>query len=147
VRVTKVDDRAGANVLYEAEEGNDLFVKGWTSGGALVVLRAWASPEMVYLVEVLTVDMSGAARSLGTLEDIRPGNAYFDPVRERLYVTTNDGGISNIAAFDTRSGRLETLTDNPFPGVLFFGFQSMADGTIVHAKQERNRDIWLVDYR
>ena len=131
-------------VLFEAPRGTNVFLKGWTTRGSLIVLKTVPDTRDRREVEVFEVHPDTGSELIGIMEGVRGGNSHFDAPRDLLYVAATERDRRNIAAFDLRERRLRTITQNTFPGVSFFGFQAMANGVLVYTKHENSRDVWLV---
>ena len=70
--------------------------------------------------------------------------AKVDHRRGRLFLSRSIDGVQNLFAMSVADGSMRQITANESPGISFSGVQPMGDDALVFARDERKRDIWLV---
>ena len=95
-------------------------------------------------IQLIEVPLTGAARTVATIHDAAVPVVTLDLTRGRVLVTRIEQGVHNIYAVSVRDGATQKLTNNESPGVSFSGIQPLRADAIVFAREERKRDIWVV---
>jgi len=119
---------------------------GWVDENTILVALGTDNPDFTQSIELLAVGMSGQRRRVGSLDRAYVDTATLDARRRTLYVTalTSDNA-HNVVALSLADGHHRVLTDNQSPGVTFTAIQVLPDGVLIHARQERSEDIWIVE--
>jgi Tol biopolymer transport system component len=122
----------------------DVFLRGWTHDGRLLLLRSTLKPDKTYRLVVQAVTLDGSVRSLHTIDRAYVLSTRLDGAGRRLYFTAVDGAIHNIHVLDLTTGVVGHLTDNDRRGVSYSGVVPLADGTIVYSRCEWRRNIFRI---
>jgi Tol biopolymer transport system component len=118
------------------------YLAGWTSETSLLMLRT-ERRGTEYQVELNELS-PGGSRTVAVVADAPVPAVHVDPQRRRVLLTRNEGGVHNIYAVSLRAGVMTKITNNEMPGVSFSGIQSLRADAVVFAREERKRDVWLV---
>jgi serine/threonine protein kinase len=143
VHVRALDSEADVVVSSE-RDGREVFVAGWTADGALLIKRVKARLDQGFELQLSVVLVDGTKRPLVTVADAVAPTVSVDQQHARLFVTRAADGVHNIFAVSIRDGSVTKITANDSPGVSFSGIQPLRDDAVVFARDERKRDIWLV---
>ena len=119
------------------------YLAGWTSDTNVLMLRTHRRGTD-YEIELKDVPPVGVSRTVAVVEDAPVPAVHVDAQRRRVLLTRNEGGVHNIYAVSLRDGAMTKITNNQTPGVSFSGIQSLRADAVVFAREERKRDIWLV---
>jgi len=139
-RLDSGDERA----LFRSER--QIKPLGWLAGDTVLVALATNYPDSTQSLEFLAIDPSGKQRRLGSLDRAYADTAVLDPDANALYVTAvTSADVHNIVEIELTDGRTRVLTSNRLPGVSFSAFQPLPAGLLLHARQERSEDIWIVE--
>ena len=134
---------SGKSLPAIARAGGAHYLVGWLRPDAILLKHHQRRGE-VQEIQLIEVPMTGAARTVATIRDAAIPVVSPDPTRARVLVTRNEQGVHNIYAVSLRDGALQKLTINETPGVSFSGIQPLRADAIVFAREERKRDIWVV---
>lgn len=119
------------------------YLAGWTSENAVLLLRTQSRGSM-FDIQMTELPMSGDARAIAFVGNSPVPAVRMDPQRSRVLLTRDDEGVHNIYGVSLRDGAVTRITTNESPGVSFSGIQPLSAGAIVFAREERKRDIWVV---
>jgi serine/threonine protein kinase len=128
-------------IKREQATGHDLA--GWAGEGRIVLQRT-QQRGTVYEMHLDEVTLDGKSRSLAFIADSPVPSVHLDVERSRVLLTRDESGVHNIYAVSLRDGAVTRVTSNESPGVAFSGIQSLRAEAIVFAREERKRDIWVV---
>jgi Tol biopolymer transport system component len=136
----------GVDIVVAREEApnRSIYLPGWSTDNALVVLRTRGRATSGLHMEFTEYGLQGTRRVIGAIDDGVIPAARVDHGGGRLFVTRSTAGVQNLFAMSLRDGTLRRVTANESPGVSFAGVQPLKDGSIVFARDERKQDIWLV---
>jgi Tol biopolymer transport system component len=119
------------------------YLAGWSSDRSVILQRVQLRGTAYEMhLDELTID--GKTRSLASIADSPVPSVHLDVARSRLLLTRDENGVHNIYAVALRDGATSRITNNQSPGVAFSGIQSLRADAIVFAREERKRDIWVV---
>jgi serine/threonine protein kinase/Tol biopolymer transport system component len=140
-----LDLQTGSDSVIATEAAPDpfVFLRGWTAGGSLLLLRTHPGPTGSFEIAAIDVSTAGARRPIATFGDAFVTTSRLDAAGKRLLVTRAEAGIHNIYSLSLADGRLTRLSDNQLPGVSFTGIESASNGAIVYSRPESRRDIWI----
>ncbi len=144
LHIRSLSDNSDSVIAREPGPVAEVFLSGWTHRNSLIVQRAKASGGGAYAMQLTEVALDGSRRPVATLGDSFPSTVRLDPARGRLFVTRAFEGIHNLHLLTLADGKMRQLTSNDSPGVSFSGIHPQGEGAIVFARDERRRDIWLV---
>jgi hypothetical protein len=119
------------------------YLAGWTNETSMLLQRSHRR-GMHYQLQLAELSVNGTSRPLAVIRDAPVPTIHVDLLRQRTLLTRNEGGVHNIYAVSLRDGALTRITRNETPGVAFSGIQSLRAEAIVFAREERKRDIWVV---
>jgi len=121
------------------------YGRGWLPDGRVVIVRSVeVNQDSTSTVEVLLAGPDRATTTAGTLSNAFLSTARLDPANGTLYLTRTEGGVHNVYGYAIASGRLTQVTDNALPGVSFSGVRP-AGGSLIAVRNQRARDIWLIE--
>jgi hypothetical protein len=122
-----------------------VLLRGWMNGSWIVVHRTKINDDFTGEFDVLAIDaISGAQRRIATVTSGFSSTAQLDASRQALVVTRAQNGVHNIYDVSLRTGTVRQVTRNTLPGVTYSGFQPIAGGGLIGAREERRQDIWLI---
>lgn len=132
-------------VLVASEKGpaGTLFLPGWSTETAVVLIRS-NQKAGGYRLQIGELALDGRRRPIGVVEDGVLPTAKIDHRRGRLFVSRSIGGAQNLFSMSLADGSTKQVTANESPGISFAGVQPLEDDAIVFARDERKRDVWLV---
>jgi serine/threonine protein kinase/Tol biopolymer transport system component len=131
--------------LLSVQQGQmPVKVPGWSRNDAIIVHRTVPRPEQLFELELMELTLDGGRRVVRTISDSVIPAVRIDSGRGRLFVTRNIEGIHNLFTVSLRDGVQRQVTANHAPGVSFSGIQPLQDDSIVFAREEWKRDIWLL---
>ncbi len=135
----------GRPVLLAREKApaSTLFLPGWASDTAVVLIRSRRRTGNFQL-GITELGLDGRRRTIGVVEDGVIPTAKIDPPRGRLLISRSIGGVQNMFSMSLSDGSTRQLTANESPGISFSGVQVLGNDAIVFARDERKRDVWLV---
>jgi hypothetical protein len=119
------------------------YLAGWTSATSVLLQRALRRGSS-YQLQWREASVGGNLREVASVADSPVPAVHVDTHRGRLLLTRDENGVHNIYAVSLRDGSPTKITNNETPGVSFSGIQSLRANAIVFAREERKRDIWLV---
>ena len=122
------------------------YLAGWSSDRA-VILQRTQHRGTAYEMQLDELTLDGKTRSLAFIGDSPVPSVHLDVAHSRMLLTRDDSGVHNIYAVALRDGAVSRITNNQSPGVAFSGIQSLRANAIVFAREERKRDIWVVQRR
>ncbi len=125
------------------ESGASYYLAGWSRQDAVLVKRSQRRGH-VQEVQLIEVPLTGPVRTVATIDQAAVAAVGLDMMRGRVMITRNEQGVHNIYAVSLRDGATQKLTNNESPGVSFSGIQPLRADAIVFAREERKRDIWVV---
>jgi len=133
--------RPGAppNVIFEGAEGTQLYVKGWTHRGTIVVLRA---SYLKNATEVWEIDPRGKRRLIAVEAGLLAMTAVLDPVRDRLFGTSVTNDLSTVRSVSLVTGTSKTVVANSLEGITFGGYAVTNDGWLLYMRKDTNHDVW-----
>jgi serine/threonine protein kinase len=145
LRVRRLMDSAEQSVPLSGQTPST-FLLGWTRGdAALVVARSGATePDASSPVTVSTVTLSGRITPVGTLMHAFVATARLDAARAAVYATVTGPSGRNIHELLLAGGAERPITDNRSPALGFSRAVPVGDGTLIVAREEQKRDVWLV---
>lgn len=144
IHVRSFGDGVDAVVAREEAPNRSIYLPGWSTDKALVVLRSRGQAAGSYRLEFTELGLQGTRRVFGAIDDGVIPMARIDRAGGRLFVSRSTAGVQNLFAMSLADGTLRQVTANGSPGVSFAGVQPLTDGSIVFARDERKQDIWLV---
>jgi eukaryotic-like serine/threonine-protein kinase len=144
VYVRALDGDGNALVLKTPDPGGQVYLAGWAGSDALILERVHARPERLFELTLSQVSLAGVEKPLATIPDAAVPTLSVDRPHGRLFVVRATEGVHNIFAVSLADGTQTKITANDSPGVSFSGIQPLSDDAIVFARDERKRDIWLV---
>ena len=100
-----------------------------------------------YQIQLRETPFTGAPRVLATIVDAPVPSVHVDARGGRVLLTRDENGVHNLYAVALRDGAVVKITNNETPGLSFSGIQSLRGEVLVYAREERKRDIWLVQRR
>jgi hypothetical protein len=130
-------------VMREQRRLGNLYLPGWSTNGSLILQDARQVGRM-FDIQVDEVTVDGRRRPVAVIADASPATLRVDHIRRRLFVTRAAAGIHNIHVLSLADGKLRQVTANDTPGVYFSGITPLRADAILFARDERKRDIWLV---
>jgi Tol biopolymer transport system component len=132
---------------YDAGDQGRLVLRGWLDPDHWIALRSTVNEDWSERIEVLRATCGGTVEMVGVVPAGYSGSARVDRRTGTLYLTARDGigGPHNLHAMRLDDGTVRRVTDNDLPGVTFSGLTLLADGRLVHARHERNHDLWIVE--
>ena len=119
------------------------YLAGWTNATA-VLLQRTQRRGLEYQLDLIELSPDGRSRALASIPDSPVPTAHVDAPRGRVLLTRDESGVHNIYAVSVRDGVLTKMTNNQTPGIAFSGIQCLRGGSVVFAREERKRDLWLV---
>jgi len=139
------DVAAGRAIPVASEPGlpSSLYLPGWSSDNALVLMRSNYKSGS-YQLEVTELRLDGRRRNIGRVPDAALPTGHVDSLRGRIFLSRATDGAHNLFAMSLADGSMRQVTENDSPGVSFSGVQLSSDDSIVYARDERKRDVWLV---
>jgi Tol biopolymer transport system component len=138
-------DKTDRLLLREAAGPTDVFFRGWTADGRLVVVRRGPRRSDGSSTIVITVvDAEGRARRLPALDDVFATTARLDSARRKLYVTRVVNGLHNLFSVSLDDGRARQISDNRLSLVTFCCTEVRPDGSIIYAQEEWRQDIYIM---
>jgi hypothetical protein len=126
-----------------ARAGASAYLAGWSRQDAVLVKLSQRRGQ-VQEVQLIEVPLTGSVRAVATIDHAAVPAVSLDMMRGRVMITRNEQGVHNIYAVSLRDGATQKLTNNESPGVSFSGIQPLRADAIVFAREERKRDIWVV---
>jgi serine/threonine protein kinase len=122
-----------------------VFGRGWVDDAFVVVRRTTLHEDLTADVDVLVVDAgSGRVRTAGTIPSSFIATTRLDASRRVLYVTRSERGVHNLYEVSLDTGALKSLTRNTLAGVTFSGFHPVGSGALLGTREERRKDLWLI---
>jgi Tol biopolymer transport system component len=131
-------------LLEENASGAELVSRGWLEDGQVLVLRSRLEGER-WRVEILSIDQTGAAQILDSVDSVEPNTSRLDPLSWTLYMTRAEGSIHNLYAYSIREKKWRKLTENHFPGVSFGGVDTALPGHLIYTRHANHRDLWRIE--
>ena len=131
-------------VMSEKTRAATTVLPGWASDNALVLIQSSLRAGSHHL-DVSELALDGGRRTVGTVKDGVLPTAKVDHRRGRLFLSRSIAGAQNLFAMSLADGSMRQITTNESPGISFSGVQPIGDDSIVFARDERKRDIWLVE--
>ena len=129
---------------FEAAEGTQLYVRGWTSRGGVVVLKS-LRPDLGDATEVWNVTRRGRT-PLPAIAGLLGMTARLDAARDRLFATRVSRGRATIEAVSLLDGRSTTVVSNAVDGITFGGYAMTPDGWLLYMRKATNNDVWVFDF-
>jgi Tol biopolymer transport system component len=120
-----------------------LSLPGWSSDTAIVLIHS-SQRGGSYHLDVSELGLDGRRRTVGQVQDGVIPNAKVDHQRGRLFLSRSTEGAQNLFTMSLADGSMRQVTANESPGISFAGVQPMGDDSILFARDERKRDVWLV---
>ncbi|HVJ28437.1 MAG TPA: hypothetical protein VM493_12900, partial [Vicinamibacterales bacterium] len=130
-------------VVGEKTGSGTVHLPGWSSDTAIVLIQS-TQRAGGYHMDVSKLALDGSRRTVGTVKDGVLPTAKVDHRRGRLFLSRSIDGVQNLFAMSVADGSMRQITANESPGISFSGVQPMGDDALVFARDERKRDIWLV---
>jgi Tol biopolymer transport system component len=121
------------------------FFPGWSGPTTLILAHQQPVSSGTNELVVSELSVAGPSRVIATISDAAGPAARLDPPRMRLFVTRVVDGVHNLFTLSLADGTWKRLTANEAPGVSYSGVHVLADGGLVFGREERKRDIWLVE--
>ena len=119
----------------------DLYLRGWSTSGLIVVRRITDVPEADWpVMDVMSV---GDGRET---QVARVPRAYAVTARlagDVVYFAAREKRVANLYALQLGRGTIRRLTNNELPSMTFSGIEPLANGSLIYAQDERRQDIWL----
>ena len=143
IQVLEFPDRRRSLSPIKREAGASVYLGGWTNAGTLLLLRTHQQAKVPDL-QLAEVSMSGQRRDIASISGPPVPAVRVDRQRSRVLVTRDENGVHNIYGVSLRDGAMTRITTNQSPGVSFSGIQPLRADAIVFAREERKRDIWVV---
>lgn len=143
VYVRDLASNASALVAVEKGPPRTLALPGWSSETSVLLIRS-ANTAGRYHLEIGELALDGRRRALRTVEDGVIPTAMVDQPRGRLFLSRSIDGAQNLFSMSLADGSMRQVTANEAPGISFAGVQPLGAGSIVFARDERKRDVWLV---
>ena len=135
--------------VYSATQDwkGQLYFRGWSSRGSMILLEATSLPDWTQQAAVLEVSAAGAVRRRAGISRTFAGTARVDADRDLLYfVRCGEDLIHNLFSLSLADGAVRQLSDNTIPGITFSGLEVAPDGSLLYVRQESNRDIWTIQF-
>jgi Tol biopolymer transport system component len=121
-----------------------LRVAGWLDDRTLLVGLPRRAPGSE--LDLVSVDLEGQRRALATVERGHADTLTLDAATRSVFVTAvGPDEAHNLLRLSLDDGVRRWLTDNPLPGVTF-SQSRVAGGRLVYARQERDQDIWMIEF-
>jgi serine/threonine protein kinase len=136
-----LDLRSNVDRVF-AEIDSLTWLRGWTRDRRLILVRAHNNTRPTTL-DVVAMDLAGAASVVGQVDNAYPQTARFDTRSSQLYFTRVENGAQNLHVLSL-DGRLSRITDNSVPNVSFVGVESLPDASALFARDEWTHDIWIL---
>ena len=119
------------------------YLGGWTREGAVLLERAQGRGQS-YEIQLTEIPLNGEPRPIAVVADAAVPTIVMDLPRKRLLLTRDEEGVHNIYGISVPDGKFVKITNNESPGVSFSGIQPLRADALVFAREERKRDIWVV---
>ncbi len=135
-------DSGAETVVFQHDGPERVSSAGWTTSGDIVVLiaRGWTDD-----VRAVRIDRQLKRHSVNLAARGYPGTARISG--DTLIMTTADAdGSHNVDEFSLSDGRRRRLTTNQLPSISFGGIEVLADRRVLLARQEKNMDLWRIDF-
>jgi hypothetical protein len=131
--------------LFKSDEGAQLFVRGWTRRGAIVVLKS-LRPDRENATEIWEVSLDGRAKRVATVPGLLGMTARLDAARDRLIATRVEQGLATVQLIPLTGGAVRAVIPNAVAGVTFAGYVVAPDGWVLYMRRQTNLDVWLFDF-
>lgn len=144
LHVIDLQDGADRVVLREERSLANRYLPGWSDSRTLLLQDARHTGGRRFENHFEELSLGGARRPIRTVVDNAAPTATVDHLRRRVFLSRAVDGIHNIYALSLDDGALRRVTTNESPGVYFSAIAPQRSDSIVYARDERRRDIWLV---
>ena len=121
------------------------YLPGWSGPKSILVSHSRQMPSGVAEVTVVEHTIDGPQRAVATIADAAVPALRLDTARGRLILTRVVDGAHNLFALSLANGTMQRITSNESPGVSFSGVHVLTDGGLIFGREERKRDIWVVE--
>jgi serine/threonine protein kinase/WD40 repeat protein len=137
-------DSGRESILFRRDGQERVFCRGWTVFGEVVVLvsRTWTDD-----IEAIRIDRQSHSHTLKLAARGFPGGARLARASSAIVMTTVDtNGSHNVDVFSLADGRVQRITRNQLPTISFGALEVLADGKILLTRQEKNQDLWQIEF-
>ena len=131
--------------VFQSPEGAQLYVRGWTRRGTIVVLKS-LRPDRENTTEVWEVSPRGGSQRIAVIHGLLGMTSRLDALHDRLFATSVERGVATVRAVSLSGGGVRTVVGNLLDGVTFGGYGVTSDGWLLYMRKETNNDVWLFDF-
>jgi hypothetical protein len=131
-------------LLREERALSNRYIPGWSTNRTVLLQDARHTGGRRYEHRFEEIAVDGTRRPIATAVDNAAPTTKLDRARRRLFVTRAVDGIHNVFVLSLADGSLRRVTANESPGVYFSAITPQGTDSIIYARDERKRDIWLV---